>query len=266
MSILRKDYRHSASRANAFIDSPAHWIITELYEFKEPANARMLMGSAAEEAAMEALREKSDNDEQIKHSAELAFKRLYAEANNTKTDVPEIVDSSEFVWCQEIAVRFVNSLREFGEVISYQNEKIVQEKGLTFPIKCITDFEFEDVIIDTKATAYLKRLKSGKLDANWYPKDSDVRQQLLYKRVYNKPTMLLYSSATDQEAVDMLDRTAEVDIYQIFHTMEYICSIAKSREDVVKMFPLTMDNFRWGKGMTNIKEFAKDVWNKVWKI
>jgi hypothetical protein len=78
--------------------------------------------------------------------------------------------------------------------------------------------------------------------------------------------MLLYSSATDQEAVDMLDRTAEVNIYQIFHTMEYICSIAKSREDVVKMFPLTMDNFRWGKGMTNIKEFAKDVWNKVWKI
>jgi hypothetical protein len=51
MSILREDYRHSASRANAFIDSPAHWIITELFNYKEPANARMLMGLAAEEAA-----------------------------------------------------------------------------------------------------------------------------------------------------------------------------------------------------------------------
>ena len=45
--ILREDYRHSASRGNAFIDSPAYWIITELFEYSEPANARLVMGTAA---------------------------------------------------------------------------------------------------------------------------------------------------------------------------------------------------------------------------
>ena len=59
--------------------------------------------------------------------------------------------------------------------------------------------------------------------------------------------MLLYSSAKDQEAIDMLDRTADIDLIQVFHTMEYICSIAKTKEEVVKMFPLNVDNFRWGK-------------------
>ena len=231
MSILRKDYRHSASRGNAFIDSPAHWIITELYGYRELPNPRMLMGLAAESAAMEGLKLDLSEDK-VREQAAKDFDTLYS----------------------------------FGKVVSYQNEKIVNEKGLNYPIKCITDFEFDNVIIDTKATAYLKRLKSGKLDANWYPKDSDVRQQLLYKRVFNKPTGLLYSSAKDQEGIDMLDRVASIDIIQVFHTMEYVCSIAKSKEDVVKMFPLTMDNFRWGKGMTDIKEFATDVWNKVWKI
>jgi hypothetical protein len=261
--ILREDYRHSASRGNSFVDSPAYWIITELFDYKEPANARMLMGLAAEEAAQEGL--KGETEDLIKSGAESAFRRLYAEANDTKTNAEEI-ECDELYWCQEIAVKFTNSLKEFGKVISYQNEKIINQEGLIKPIKCITDFEFEDVIIDTKATAYLKRLKSGKLDANWYPKASDVRQQYLYKRIYNKPTMLLYASAKDQEAVDMIDRIPDIDLIQVFRTIEHICTVAKSKDDVVKMFPLTMDNFRWGKGMTEAKKFATDIWNTIWKI
>ena len=264
MSILREDSRHSASRGNAFIDSPAYWIITELFNYSEPANARMLMGLAAEEAAQEGLKAETTED-LIRCDAETSFRRIYAEANKTDTNAEEI-ECDELQWCQEIAVRFTNSLREFGKVISYQNEKILNVDKLQYPIKCITDFEFDNVIIDTKATAYLKRLKSGKLDANWYPKASDVRQQALYKRVYNKPTMLLYASAKDQEAVDMIDRIPDIDLMQVFHTIEHVCSIAKSKEDVVKMFPLTMDNFRWGKGMTEAKKFATDIWNTVWKI
>jgi hypothetical protein len=29
--LLDKDYRHSASKGNSFIDSPPHWIVNELY-------------------------------------------------------------------------------------------------------------------------------------------------------------------------------------------------------------------------------------------
>lgn len=251
--ILREDYRHSASRGNAFIDSPAYWIITELFEYSEPANARMIMGTVAEQAAEQGLKNDLSKDD-IGDIVDTEWNKLCDD---------DTADEKE--WAKEIAVKFIDNLGEFGDVISYQNEKVIQHDKLQKKIKCITDFEFDDVIIDTKATAYLKRLKSGKLDSNWYPKQSDVRQQLLYKRIYNKPTMLLYASAKDHEAVDMLDRVSDIDLIQVFQTIEHICTIAKSKEDVVKMFPLTMDNFRWGKGMTPAKEFAMDIWNKVWK-
>lgn len=251
--ILREDYRHSASRGNAFIDSPAYWIITELFDYSEPANARMIMGTVAEQAAEQGLKNDLSKDD-IGDIVNTEWNKLCDD---------DTADEKE--WAKEIAIKFIDNLGEFGDVVSYQNEKIIQHDKLQKKIKCITDFEFEDVIIDTKATAYLKRLKSGKLDSNWYPKQSDVRQQLLYKRIYNKPTMLLYASAKDHEAVDMLDRVSDIDLIQVFQTIEHICTIAKSKEDVVKMFPLTMDNFRWGKGMTPAKEFAMDIWNKVWK-
>lgn len=251
--ILREDYRHSASRGNAFIDSPAYWIITELFDYSEPANARMVMGTVAEHAAEQGLKEDLSKDD---------INNIVNDEWNKLCD-DDTADEKE--WAKEIAVKFIDNLSEFGDVVSYQNEKIIQHDKLQKKIKCITDFEFEDVIIDTKATAYLKRLKSGKLDSNWYPKQSDVRQQLLYKRIYNKPTMLLYASAKDHEAVDMIDRVSDIDLIQVFQTIEHICTIAKSKEDVVKMFPLTMDNFRWGKGMTAAKEFAMDIWKTVWK-
>lgn len=251
MSILRKDYRHSASRGNAFVDSPAYWIITELYNYEEKPNARMVMGLAAEKGAIIGLDGGSKKD--ILRATSKEFDSLYKE------------ECDEVIMAVEIAYRFTESLKEFGKVVSYQNEKIYEDNKLKYPIKCITDFEFNDCIIDTKATAYLKRLKSGKLDGNWYPKASDVRQQYLYKRIYNKPTMLLYTSPKDQEIVDMVDRIPDVDLLQVFQTIEHICNIAKSKDEVVKMFPLTMDNFRWGKDETEAKKFARDVWNKVWK-
>lgn len=251
--ILREDYRHSASRGNAFIDSPAYWIITELFGYSEPANARMIMGTVAEHAAEQGLKEDLSKDD-INNIVDNEWNKL---CNDDTADEKE--------WAKAIAVKFIDNLSEFGDVVSYQNEKVIQHDKLQKQVKCITDFEFDDVIIDTKATAYLKRLKSGKLDSNWYPKQSDVRQQLLYKRIYNKPTMLLYASAKDHEAIDMLDRVSDIDLIQVFQTIEHICTVAKSKDDVVRMFPLTMDNFRWGKGMTQAKEFAMDIWKTVWK-
>lgn len=252
--ILREDYRHSASRGNAFIDSPAYWIITELFNYSEPANARMVMGTVAENVAHDAIKFNLSKQE-ISDRVDIAWDK---ECDDNTADEKE--------WAKEIAVKFADNLVEFGDIVSYQNEKVIEHDKLQKKIKCITDFEFNDVVIDTKATAYLKRLKSGKLDANWYPKQSDVRQQLLYKRIYNKPTMLLYASAKDHEAVDMIDRVSDIDLIQVFQTIEHICTIANSKDDVVKMFPLTMDNFRWGKGMTPAKEFAMDIWKTIWKI
>ena len=86
-------------------------------------------------------------------------------------------------WSGIIANKFVENLREFGDVVSFQNEIQIPGKkyGLKYDVIGKTDFEFKDVIVDTKATAYIRRLKAGHVDPNWYPKAADVRQQCLYE-------------------------------------------------------------------------------------
>ena len=255
--MLKKEYCHSASSANAFIDSPAYWIITKLYDFEGPVNARMSMGTAAEHAANEAMSNLDMDEHKVQEVTEAKFDEL------TKNEFKE---SPEREWSVDIAMRFAQNLSEFGEVVSYQKETITHLPNLKYPVKTVTDFEFEDLIVDTKATAYLKRLKKGTLDPNWYPKAADVRQQLLYKHVRQKPTMLLYASRADHEAVDMVDRDIGM-LHEIIHamqTIEHITSIAKSKEDVIRMFPLNMENFRWGKEADSpYKEFAKKLWIKA---
>ena len=256
--MLKKDFHHSASSANSFIDSPPYWIITKLYGFEGPPNNRMIMGTAAEHGAFESL-SKSLDDKSTTEST----KKKYVEEGGDPT-------ANELEMAEQISIKFKEALAEFGKVVSYQNETITdgEKFGLKYRVRCITDFEFEEVIVDTKATAYLKRLKKGTLDPNWYPKKSDVRQQMLYSRVNNKPTMLLYTSAADQEAIDMLDRGEEPlnEILGAFRSIEHITSIAKTKEDVVRMFPLNFDNFRWGKTEDEpSRAFARKIWKEAWK-
>lgn len=256
--MLKKDFHHSASSANSFIDSPPYWIITKLYGFEGPPNNRMIMGTAAEHGAYESLSKSLD----YKSTTE-STKKKYVEEGGDPT-------ANELEMAEQISIKFKEALAEFGKVVSYQNETITdgEKFGLKYPVRCITDFEFEEVIVDTKATAYLKRLKKGTLDPNWYPKRSDVRQQMLYSRVNNKPTMLLYTSAADQEAIDMLDRGEEPlnEILGAFRSIEHITSIAKTKEDVVRMFPLNFDNFRWGKTEDEpSRAFARKIWKEAWK-
>jgi hypothetical protein len=218
----------------------------------------MIMGTAAEHGAYESL-SKSLDDKSTTEST----KKKYVEEGGDPT-------ANELEMAEQISIKFKEALAEFGKVVSYQNETITDgdKFGLKYPIRCITDFEFEEVIVDTKATAYLKRLKKGTLDPNWYPKRSDVRQQMLYSRVNNKPTMLLYTSAADQEAIDMLDRGEEPlnEIIGAFRSIEHITSIAKTKEDVVRMFPLNFDNFRWGKTEDEpSRAFARKIWKEAWK-
>ena len=63
---MKIKYRHSASKTNTFIDSPAFWIINELYDFDSGPNARMVMGLAAEDAANHALQNQITDENTIR--------------------------------------------------------------------------------------------------------------------------------------------------------------------------------------------------------
>ena len=254
---MKIEYRHSASKTNTFIDSPAFWIINELFDFESEPNARMRMGLAAEDAAHRAISEQINDQDIITQMGETQY---------ISPDVGGDVEDPECAWSGIISHKFVENLAEFGDVVSFQNEmQISGEKyGLKYDVIGKTDFEFKDVIIDTKATAYIRRLKAGHVDPKWYPKAADVRQQCLYRDLFGKETMLLYCSPKDQYCVDMVEYDQLNVLINAMKHIEHIFDICKTKEDVVRIFPLVCDNFRW-KGSPGSEEFAQDIWTKALK-
>ena len=254
---MKVKYRHSASKTNTFIDSPAFWIINELFDFESEPNARMRMGLAAEDAAHRAISEQINDQDIITQMGETQY---------ISPDVGGDVEDPECAWSGIISHKFVENLAEFGEVVSFQNEKQISGKkyGLTYDVVGKTDFEFKDVIVDTKATAYIRRLKAGHVDPKWYPKAADVRQQCLYRDLFGKETMLLYCSPKDQYCVDMVEYDQLNVLINAMKHIEHIFDICKTKEDVVRIFPLVCDNFRW-KGSPGSEEFAQDIWTKALK-
>ena len=111
--MLKKEYRHSASSANAFIDSPAYWVITKLYNFEGPVNSRMVMGTAAEHGANEALSNINLKPEEVMQKAEDKYLKEGGDPHN-----------SDMEKARNISMRFVTNLSEFGDLVSYQNEKM----------------------------------------------------------------------------------------------------------------------------------------------
>ena len=261
---MKIKYRHSASKTNTFIDSPPFWIINELFDFESKPNARMVMGLAAEDAAHQALSNQINDQDTITNFAK---KKYIEESKDEVTDLlPTEHSDSEYEWSGIIANKFVENLKEFGEVKSFQNEKQIsgEKYGLKYDVIAETDFEFDECIVDTKATAYIRRLKAGHVDPKWYPKPADVRQQCLYRDIFGKPTMLLYCSPKDVYVADMVDRTDLDDIINAMKHIEHILEICKTKDDVVRIFPLICDNFRW-KGTPEAEGFAKEIWTKVLK-
>lgn len=249
-------YRHSASKTNTFIDSPAFWVINELFDFESDPNARMVMGLTAEDAANHALENQITDEDTI---TDYSTKKYLEHGLET---------TEECEWSGIIANKFVQNLREFGDVVSFQNELQVPGKkyGLKYDIIGKTDFEFKDVIIDTKATAYIRRLKTkgNIVDPKWYPKAADVRQQCLYRELFGKETMLMYCSPKDEYCVDMTERNELKVLLDAMKHIEAILDICKTKEDVVRITPLVCDNFRW-KGTPTSVDFAKEIWTKVMK-
>ena len=71
--------------------------------------------------------------------------------------------------------------------------------------------------------------------------------------------MLLYCSPTDQYCVDMVGRNDLKEIINAMKHIEHILNTCKTKEDAVRLFPLTIDNFRW-KGSEGSIDFAKKLW------
>jgi len=264
--MLKVIEHHSASSGNTFIDCPQMWIIDKLYEFESESNARMKMGLAAEDAAYYGLSKQINDENNIKDYC----KNQYIIQAGSETD-------DECEWSGKIANTFVKELKQYGDVISYQKEADVpgDKYGLKFNIVAKTDFEFENFIVDTKATAKVwryaatasekKQGKRGRINHNYHPKPDHLRQQFLYRELFGKECLLLYASPWDNHTSDLGDHVGYLEqLINSFKSIEHILNIANTKEDVVRMYPLTFDNWRW-RYSPGAEDFARKIWSKAFK-
>ena len=265
--MLKVIEHHSASSGNTFIDCPHMWIIDKLYEFESEPNARMKMGLAAEDAAHYGLSNQINDEDSITDTAIVKYLDDYQGEEN----------EDEKVWSGKIANTFVKELKQYGKLISYQKEADVpgDKYGLKFNIVAKTDFEFENFIVDTKATAKVwryaatasekKQGKKGRINHNYHPKPDHLRQQFLYRELFGKECLLLYASPWDNHTSDLGDHVGYLEqLINAFKSIEHILNIANTKEDIVRMYPLTFDNWRW-RYTPGAEEFARKIWSKAFK-
>ena len=129
--------------------------------------------------------------------------------------------------------------------------------------------------MDTKATAKVWRYaptaadrkagRKGKINHNYHPKPEHLRQQFLYRELFKKDALLLYASPWDNYTTDLGDRVGYLEqMIEAFKVIEHILTIARSKEDVVRMFPLPFANWRW-RYTPGAEQFARKVWMEAWK-
>ena len=76
---------------------------------------------------------------------------------------------------------------------------------------------------------------------------------------------MLYASPWDNYTTDLGDRVGYLEqMIEAFKVIEHILTIARSKEDVVRMYPLTFDNWRW-RYTPGAEQFARKVWMEAWK-
>jgi hypothetical protein len=228
--MLDKEYRHSAGGGNMFLDSPSRWLLKYGFDIRDEANARMAMGSAAEFACHAGIMQNL-TDDQIKKVAIEEFDKLR-----------DGIVSDERDYVGPISVNFVRGLKEFGLPNSYQHKILTMVDGLEREVIGYTDFGYDDLYVDTKATLRCPSNIYG------YQQTGHVRQQSVYSKLTNKKVALLYATpnkfALYHVPESLIERgwTTMFGAWKAIERLDYICV---NPEDGTTIIPLNPDSFYW---------------------
>jgi hypothetical protein len=234
--ILDKEYRHSASRGNDFVDSPALWLIRNYFNVRSKTNYSMTMGNASEHAAHVGLTAPGEID--VKAVAYNTFTQMAEDLlREDQGVIPKQLDKVGY-----IAKNFTDVLKNIDQkLLNYNKKTIIRRKGLKQSITYVPDFEFEDIIVDTKATmAFPTDPYKTKL--------AHVRQASLYGMLMNKRTALLY--ATDKKVglfeipPNIVERESTF-MLDVFKKIEKNNKLFKDAKEFIKYTVLNTDGYKW---------------------
>tara|TARA_R110000737_G_scaffold76626_2_gene107356 strand:- start:349 stop:984 length:636 start_codon:yes stop_codon:yes gene_type:complete len=211
----------------------------------------MTMGNASEHAAHVGLTAPGSID--VKSVAYNTFSQMAEDL--LRADQGEIPKQLDKVG--DIAQNFTDVLRKIQEeqkLVHYNKKYIVKLTGIQHNITYVPDFEFEDIIVDTKATlAFPTDPYKTKL--------GHIRQASLYGRLLNKRTALLY--ATDKK-VGLFEIPPDVVKEQsnfmldVFKKIEKTNKLFKNAKEFIEYTVLNTDGYKWD---VEAKKLANRYWS-----
>ena len=258
--ILSDDYRHSASRGVDYIENPSLWLVRNYFGVESTQNYSMAMGTASEWAAYKGLQEDYDRNidynkrcEQVSVMAENQFKTLCQDL--LTEDAGVIPKQMQKVGA--IANNFIDILSNLDkELVAYNEKKVVEYPNLKHKITYVPDFEYDDLIVDTKATQQFPT-------DPFKTKLQHIRQVSLYGLLSGKNVALLY--ATDKKCAifgipdDVVKREGEFMI-EVFSTIEKNNEFFKDARTFMKHNILNTEGYKWDE---NTKAIADRYWSKA---
>ena len=228
--MLAETYRHSASGANMFLASPSHFVWKYGFNQREPVNPRMNMGTASEYAAYESLMGNFD-DGQAQDAAIAKFDELQE---------GEITPERGYVG--PITVNFLTHLRKHGQPLTYQSRLSKKVSELNIEVIGFTDFGYDNLIVDTKATLRCPTNINNSFAAG------AVRQQAVYSKITGKNVALLYATPNRSEFFPVNRPQIEAAwnvMIGAWKCIEKIAKICPTAEEATKIIPLNPDSFYW---------------------
>ena len=250
-NIIKSDFKHSFSSVNKFKHNPSEWLVHYGLGLRLSSSPAMVRGNLAEFGAYYKIK-RGMSQKGDKHFEKLLTHRF--KKNNFINAEEELYNSIN------IANKFEESLyeRQLRNIVSYQKEKVENIKGLKYPVRLFTDFEYDNIIVDLKSTLRLPTK----------PKVDHIRQQALYSTLHNKPISLLYATPKKTRWYDLTKEDIKegyAELISDFKSLEnYIDMCNNSLEDAIKITPLNTDPspFYWD---SNIKQAAIKIWRNISK-
>ena len=249
--IIQDDFKHSASSVGKFKNNPSAWLCHYGLGLKGPSSPAMTRGTLAEFGTYYKIKKGMNGKDGSAYAKIITHRFKKEKYLNAEQEIKNAID---------ISLQFEKILyeRQLRDIVSYQRQEIKDVDGLKYPVRMFTDFEFKDIIVDTKSTT---RMPSA-------PRVGDLRQQSLYATLYKKPTALLY--ATPKKTMFYELNVSDIEngfnqMYNDFTSLEnYINLCENDLEKAIKITPLNTDPNPYSWDLT-IKQEAEKIWQKVMK-
>lgn len=239
MTILPDWFRHSPSAGNRFRESPDTFVWRYVLGNKDEFGGKAAVGSAVERTLAECLIVGEPMDGGTNLALSFYDEQTAGVVGPERDDIPALLERS------------IAALVPFGKPLTYQAPHALaagERFGLRYPVKCLTDFGYEDFHVDLKCTWALPSK----------PKFDHVCQLATYWALTGKAQKLAYVTPKKHAVYDVPEADLEHGWRVMLATwkrIEAFDALCRSKADALAIIPLNPDSFRWsGADMQSVMQ------------